>query len=96
MSNDQESATAPEPNSVSMPAPLEEKTYDISKGKADIGKRIIAALIDGVLVAIVSLIPVIGWVIGPLYWLLRDGLDIEFMNHRRIGKKLLKLRPITL
>lgn len=63
---------------------------------ADLGKRLIAAIIDGVLAAGVSFIPFIGGIIGGLYILLRDGLDIEFMDKRSIGKKLVKLRPVRL
>jgi uncharacterized RDD family membrane protein YckC len=71
-------------------------TYDISRGKADVSKRIVAAIIDAAIASVVSLIPVAGWIIAPLYWLLRDGMDFEFMDHRSIGKKLMKLRPVTL
>ncbi|MEP0773992.1 MAG: RDD family protein [Acidobacteriota bacterium] len=64
--------------------------------KADLGKRFIAALIDGLLAGGVSLIPFIGGIIGAAYILLRDGLELEFMDRRSIGKKLLKLRPVRL
>ncbi len=64
--------------------------------KVDLGKRLIAAIIDGVLAAGVSFIPFIGGIIGGLYILLRDGLDLEFMDKRSIGKKLIKLRPVRL
>lgn len=66
------------------------------KAKADLGKRFVAALIDGILVAVVGLIPVAGGIIGAAYYLLRDGLDLEFMDRRSIGKKVMKLRPIRL
>ncbi|MCS7181817.1 MAG: RDD family protein [Thermoanaerobaculum sp.] len=65
-------------------------------GKADLGKRLIAALIDGILAAGVSLIPFVGGILGGLYILLRDGLELEFMDRRSIGKKLMKLRPVRL
>lgn len=64
--------------------------------KADLGKRFIAAVIDGLLAGGVSLIPFIGGIIGAAYILLRDGLELEFMDRRSIGKKLLKLRPVRL
>ncbi|MFZ5803380.1 MAG: RDD family protein [Acidobacteriota bacterium] len=64
--------------------------------KADLGKRLIAAIIDGILAAGVSFIPVIGGIIGGLYMLLRDGLELDFMDRRSIGKKLTKLRPVRL
>jgi uncharacterized RDD family membrane protein YckC len=62
--------------------------------KADLGKRFVAALIDGLLAAGVSLVPVIGGIVGAAYMLLRDGLEFEFMDRRSIGKKLMKLRPV--
>ncbi len=64
--------------------------------KADLGKRVVAAIIDGVLGVVIGLIPVIGGLIAAAYWLLRDGLDLEFMDQRSVGKKLMKLRPVTL
>jgi uncharacterized RDD family membrane protein YckC len=65
-------------------------------GKADIGKRIVAAIIDGVLVGVVSWIPILGGLIGAAYFLLRDGFEFDFMDHRSLGKKLMKLRPVLL
>ena len=71
--------------------------------KADVGKRIIAALIDGIPAIIIAfvlgLIPFIGPIVGGLvvaaYWLFRDGLELDFADHRSLGKKLMKLRPVT-
>ena len=65
-------------------------------GKAEVGKRVLAALIDGLLAGGVSMIPFIGGIIGGAYILLRDGLELEFMDRRSIGKKLMKLRPVRL
>lgn len=64
--------------------------------KADLAKRFIAALIDGVLAAVVSMVPVIGGIVAAAYMLVRDGLDLEFMDGRSIGKKIMKLRPSTI
>ncbi len=64
--------------------------------KADIGKRFIAAVIDAVIAVFVGFIPFIGGLIATAYWLVRDGLDVEFMDHRSLGKKIMKLRPVTL
>jgi uncharacterized RDD family membrane protein YckC len=64
--------------------------------KADIGKRLIAAIIDAVIAVAIGFIPFIGGLIATAYWLVRDGLDIDFMDHRSVGKKLVKLRPVTL
>jgi len=67
-----------------------------SAPKADIGKRFIAAIIDAVLAVAVGFIPIVGGLIATAYWLVRDGLDVEFMDHRSLGKKVMKLRPVTL
>jgi len=73
-------------------------------GKADVGKRIVAALIDAIpaiIVAVVfGLIPFIGGLVGGVlaagWWLVRDGLDLDFADKRSLGKKLMKLRPVRL
>lgn len=62
--------------------------------KADLTKRFVAMLIDGLLAAVVSLIPIVGGLVGAAYILVRDGLELDFMDRRSIGKKLLKLRPV--
>ncbi|MFH1176429.1 MAG: RDD family protein [Acidobacteriota bacterium] len=72
--------------------------------KADLGKRIIAALIDAIPAILVGfvlgMIPFIGGIIGGLlaggWWLVRDGLDLDFADKRSPGKKIMKLRPIRL
>ncbi len=72
--------------------------------KVDAGKRIVAAIIDAipaVVVAVVlGLIPFIGGIVAGLvaagWWLVRDGLDLEFADKRSVGKKLMKLRPVRL
>lgn len=62
--------------------------------KADLVKRFVAAIIDGVVASVVGMIPVIGGLAGLAYILLRDGFDFEFMDSRSLGKKLMKLRPV--
>lgn len=73
--------------------------------KADPVKRFLAFFIDGLIAALMSLIlgvviPVLGFFLGALlgaaYMLVRDGLTLEFMDQRSLGKKLLKLRPVRL
>lgn len=64
--------------------------------KADLGKRIIAAIIDGVLCGLVGWIPFVGWIAAAAYVLARDGLELEFADRRSIGKKVMKLRPVRL
>ena len=62
--------------------------------KADLLKRFLAFLIDGVIAAIVSRIPWIGGILAALYILFRDGFDYEFMDHRSLGKRIMRLRPL--
>jgi uncharacterized RDD family membrane protein YckC len=64
--------------------------------KADLGKRFLAALIDAVLTIVVGFVPLVGGLVSSAYWLVRDGLELDFMDHRSIGKKVMKLRPVTL
>jgi len=65
-------------------------------GKADLGKRFVAALIDAAIAVVIGFIPIIGGIISAAYWLLRDGMDFDFMKKRSLGKKVMKLRPVTL
>jgi uncharacterized RDD family membrane protein YckC len=65
-----------------------------SVAKADLGKRFVAALIDGILAGIISFVP-LGGFIGAAYMLLRDGLEFDFMKHRSIGKQVMKLHLVT-
>jgi uncharacterized RDD family membrane protein YckC len=64
--------------------------------KADLVKRAVAAIIDAVIGSVINLIPVVGGLVAGAYWLFRDGLDLEFMDRRSIGKKIMRLRPVTL
>ncbi len=56
--------------------------------------RFVAFLIDAVAVAVIGLVPVIGGLVGMAYVLFRDGLDLEFMQRRSLGKKLMKLTVV--
>lgn len=64
--------------------------------KPDVGKRVIAFIIDLVVAMILGIIPFIGSLLGAVYMLVRDGLDIDFMKRRSLGKKLMGLRPVRL
>jgi uncharacterized RDD family membrane protein YckC len=76
--------------------PIEDETLSLTTGKADTGKRVVAAVIDCIVAAILNAVPAIGGLVAAAYWLLRDGLDISFMDRRSVGKKVMKLRPIRL
>jgi hypothetical protein len=70
-------------------------SYSWPAGKAETSKRIVAAIIDAVISVLIGLIPWVGGIISAAYWVLRDGMELEFMDHRSVGKKLVKLRPLT-
>ncbi len=77
------------------PAPEVEQAMTPT-GKADLGKRIIAAIIDGVIAGVAGFIPIIGGLAGAAYMLIRDGLEVDFMDQRSLGKKVMKLRPVRI
>ncbi|WP_176521847.1 RDD family protein [Longimonas halophila] len=54
--------------------------------------RFLAILIDSVLTMLVSWIPVLGPLLGAGYFLVRDGLTLDFMNQRSIGKHVMGLK----
>lgn len=56
--------------------------------------RFVAFLIDAVAVALIGLVPIIGGLAGIAYVLFRDGLDIEYMRFRSLGKTLMKLTVV--
>lgn len=81
------------------PSPIADATATATaapNAKADVGKRAVAMIIDAVIALVVGLVPIAGGVAATAYWLVRDGLEFEFMDHRSIGKKIMKLRPVTL
>ena len=59
---------------------------------ASMGNRIVAVLIDGILTMVVSLVPIVGWIVGIAYFLTRDALP--FLDGQSIGKKAMKLRAV--
>ncbi len=63
---------------------------------ASLDKRLIAALIDFVIGAFLAAVPILGGVAAATYFVVRDGLEVEFMNHRSIGKAIMKIRPVRL
>jgi uncharacterized RDD family membrane protein YckC len=90
-----EAAAQPAAQPAAEPA-SEPAAQPVPAGKADLAKRFIAVVIDAVIAMVVGFIPIVGGLIAAAYWLVRDGLDIEFMDHRSLGKKVMKLRPVTL
>lgn len=60
---------------------------------ASIGNRILAVLIDGLIVMAMSIVPVIGFLVGLAYMLTRDALP--FLDGQSVGKKVMKLRAVS-
>jgi uncharacterized RDD family membrane protein YckC len=54
--------------------------------------RFLALLVDSVIAGLLSNIPLIGGLLGAGYFVVRDGLELEVMNGRSLGKHLLGLR----
>lgn len=72
--------------------------------KADLVKRFLAALIDGLLAGAIALVfglfgtfmSGVGTLIGAAYILVRDGIETPYTDGRSVGKKVIGLRPVTL
>lgn len=93
--NDSDPVT-PDPIPPPPPTPPGPPTAPPAGGKADLGKRIVAAIIDAVIAGVIGVaIPAIGGLIGTAYMLLRDGLEFDFMNHRSVGKHVMKLHLVS-
>lgn len=71
--------------------PTSTSDVDTPVAKADLGKRIVAVLIDSAIAFVIGFVPGIGSLIGAAYMVLRDGMEFDFMNHRSIGKHVMKL-----
>ncbi len=65
-------------------------------GKADPVKRAVAMIIDALIAAVMGAIPYVGGIASVGYMLVRDGLELDFMNQRSIGKHLIGLKTVRL
>lgn len=63
--------------------------------KAEVGKRLVAALIDFAVAFVIGFVPGVGQLLGSGYLILRDGLELDFMSHRSLGKQVMKLHLET-
>jgi uncharacterized RDD family membrane protein YckC len=73
----------------------------VNHSKADLFKRFLAALVDGIIAGIPGFIPVVGALVGAAYVLTKDALVYELVRdpawkNRSIGKKLLGLEVVNL
>ena len=76
--------------------PIREDPSPDPSAKVDPQKRLVAIVIDAVIAVAIGMIPWVGGLVSAAYWVLRDGLDLPFMDQRSVGKKLTKLRPVTM
>jgi uncharacterized RDD family membrane protein YckC len=67
-------------------------SLDANGTPPDRTNRFLALLVDSVIAGLLSNLPLIGGLLGAGYFLVRDGLDLEVMNGRSLGKHLLGLR----
>ena len=86
--------TTPDPSESPTPEPD-------ATGKPDAVKRFLAMLIDGIISAVLSfavgiISSILGGIVAAAYWVVRDGLDVDFMKHRSLGKKVMKLNVVRL
>jgi len=89
----EEAASADATNAAPPPEPAPEPENQAPAGTpASIGNRILAVLIDGLIAGAVSVVPVIGALVGIAYMLTRDALP--FLDGQSIGKKAMKLRAV--
>jgi uncharacterized RDD family membrane protein YckC len=56
--------------------------------------RFLAYLVDAFVAGALTTVPLVGGLASVAYVLLRDGLDIEFMRGRSLGKRLLNLTVV--
>lgn len=72
--------------------------------KADLVKRFLAALVDGLIAGVIGFVfglfgtfmSGIGALLGAFYILVRDGIETPYTDGRSVGKKLIGLRPVRL
>lgn len=61
--------------------------------RAENGTRIVAYIIDAIIMGLMSFIPYVGWIAAVAYGLTRDSLP--FLEGQSIGKKAMGLRAVT-
>ncbi|MCC6412244.1 MAG: RDD family protein [Saprospiraceae bacterium] len=72
---------------------LDQPSAQSGQTVASDGNRIVAYLIDSVIVFVLALVPIVGWIAGLAYAVTRDGLP--FLDGQSVGKKVMKLRAVT-
>jgi len=84
--------TIKEPKNETTEITKTESKENANKFKAN---RFLAFIIDCLIASLLLMAGKIGVLLAAAYWLLRDGLELSFMNKRSIGKNLMKLKVET-
>jgi uncharacterized RDD family membrane protein YckC len=72
---------------------LDQPTGSSNQTVANDGNRIVAYLIDMIIIIFLAFIPILGWIAGLAYAVTRDGLP--FLDGQSVGKKVMKIRAVT-
>jgi uncharacterized RDD family membrane protein YckC len=75
---------------------VQEEVQSPEMVRAEAGKRIAAAMMDGIPAYVISFIPYIGGLISAAYMALRDGLPLSSEGGQSLGKRLFQLRAVRL
>lgn len=87
-------AASPEQNHVPpIPETPPSSTANLSTAPvASVGNRVVAVFIDTLVGFVISLVPLVGWIVTIAYFITRDALP--FLDGQSIGKKVMKLRAV--
>jgi len=95
-----EKKEAPQKKTTQEKKPVPAKASQIEKPpsltRADPGKRIAAAFIDGVPAYVISFFPFIGGLISAAYLALRDALPLSPQGGQSLGKRLFQLQAVRM
>jgi uncharacterized RDD family membrane protein YckC len=81
------------PNPISDAMEILDQSGNPELRKADSGNRIVAFLVDVILIGLMNFVPFAGWIAGIVYFLTRDSLP--FLDGQSVGKKAMGLRTVT-
>lgn len=79
--------------------PVAEPEGVVASTKPDVGKRVLAYVIDWVVAMVIyavlaPLSPPLASLLGAAYILLRDGFEFDFMRGRSLGKRMMNLTVV--
>ena len=87
-------AAAPEAAAPEAAAPeIEAETLAPEAALATTGNRILAFIIDNLIILALSVVPVVGSLVGLAYLITKDALP--FLDGQSIGKKAMKIRAVS-